>query len=91
MLNTTRIITSNQCTNNEGGYHEIHEINFLNTKEHVLETVQSIIELNRKWTDSDCPLVDIQIECVNPKTVEFLEQNLHYDPMIKVYYALLMD
>jgi len=73
MANSISVITSNELLTKDGGYHEIHKISFLSSPEHALATVKSIIENNIKFTDYNCPLVGVDIECSNFNTCELIQ------------------
>lgn len=73
MANSIFVTTSNELFTKDGGYHEIHEINFLSSPEHALATVKSIIDNNIKFTDYNCPLIGVDIECSNFNTCEFIQ------------------
>lgn len=70
-MNTVEIMTSNTLRENNvetGGYNETHKITCLSSKEHLIETVQNIVSLNKKYGYGD--LDDI---------VVIFEHNQFYD------------
>lgn len=73
-------IKMNIATYNEskdgGGFHELHDIRFLSSPEHAVETVQSIINLNIKYSDEDCPLTGIEIACGSAAAVRLMNEKL---------------
>jgi len=71
------VTTSNQNMINDGGYHEIHDIYYLNSPEHALETVKYIIDLNIKFTPNDFPLTTVRIECQDKETYKVI--NSYYN------------
>ena len=70
-----KITTANSLyRNNEcvGGYNEVHKINSLQNVEHVVATVQSIIDNNKKF-DTDTKLETITIT-INKKKKELAKK-----------------
>jgi hypothetical protein len=74
MANNIKVTTVNQGLNNNGGYHELHDIKYLNSPKHALEIVKSIIDLNIQFADKDCPIVNVYIECEDIETYEFIKE-----------------
>ena len=46
-------------------YHEIHEINNLSNVDHIIATVESVIQNNLKFKNDDTVLSDVFISCSN--------------------------
>lgn len=44
-------------------YHEIHEINRLSSVEHIIATVDSVIQNNLKYKNDDTVLTDVFVSC----------------------------
>ena len=55
---------NNQCI---GGYHEIHEVNYLQNVEHVIATINSIIKNNLMY---GC----VEVLCENTATQIYIEE-----------------
>jgi K+/H+ antiporter YhaU regulatory subunit KhtT len=43
-----------------GGFHEIHEANYLSSPGHAVETVRSIIKLNKLYSDTQLQRVKVE-------------------------------
>ena len=62
------IITSNSLMRDGEyvkAYHEIHEINHLSNIDHVIATVESVIQNNLKYKNDDTVLTDVYVSCTN--------------------------
>ena len=62
------IITSNSLMRDGEyvkAYHEIHEINHLSNIDHVIATVESMIQNNLKYKNDDTVLTDVYVSCTN--------------------------
>lgn len=70
------ITTSNELITKDGGYHEIHNIKFLNSPEHALSTILNVIENNQRYTDENCPLDSVDIRCTDIATYKMLDEML---------------
>ena len=92
MSNNITVITSN-TNSKDGGYHEIHEIKYLNSPRHALETVKNILDLNLCYGDKEYPIVAMEIKCTEIETYNFIKEYYnHYnglDDDIKVYVELI--
>lgn len=91
MANNITIITSN-TNNKDGGYHEIHEIKYLNSPQHALETVKNILDLNILYGDKEYPIVAVEIKCNELETYNFIKEYYNYDKSeddIEVYVELI--
>lgn len=53
-----------------GGYHELHDIRYLSSAEHLIATVKSIIENNLLYGCSDTVLESVEVRCDNEMVVE---------------------
>ena len=86
MANNLMVITSNELKTKDGGFHEIHEIKFLSSPEHALETVKNIIDCNIQFTESNCPLVSVDIQCEDWQTYRCIKEFYNkYSDDIDIY------
>jgi len=83
MINHMKVITTNELITKDGGYHEIHDIKYLNSPEHALVTVINIIENNMKFTDVNCPLVGVDVSCKNYDTYILISN--HFEDMKDIW------
>lgn len=69
-----------------GGYHEIHDISFLQSAEHTIATIESVIKNNQLYGCNDCSLESVIVYCDNDSAVH--EINKYYeqhDARVKVF------
>ena len=59
-----------------GGYHEIHEINFLSNTKHLIATIDSIIKNNLEYGCNDTVLEDVSIQCDDEQSVNYINNNI---------------
>lgn len=86
------IITDNATYNSLrsmviGGYHEIHEIHYLSSIEHLLATIDSIIENNLTYSGLESELVSVTVETDDKKA--FSAVSSHYEHPDNQYCNLL--
>lgn len=90
-----RIMTCNaKYENGEvvGGYHEIHEVKYINGAKHIIATIESIIANNLLYKNDLTVLEAVNVECtkslVNPLSNYFTG----YSPAgVKIYVSELME
>lgn len=88
-MKVVEILTSNAIYVDEkcvGGYHEIHQINNLQSTQHLIATVDSIIKNNLLYSCKDTILEDVRILCDDSSVVD--KVNEHYNGMcsnVKIY------
>lgn len=58
-----KVITNNPSKNNNGGYHEIHDIKYLSSPQHAFVTIENIITNNKAFGDNDCELTGVDVYC----------------------------
>lgn len=76
---TVEIMTCNSSYQNgecDGGYHEIHTIKYLQSVDHIIATIDSIIKNNLLYGCKDTILEEIVVSCDNERIVE--EINNYY-------------
>lgn len=59
-----------------GGYHEIHNINFLQNVSHLIATIDSIVKNNLMYGCDDTVLENVSVYCSDQNVVD--EINEHY-------------
>ena len=79
-MKKVEIFTSNSAYENGvcvGGYHEIHKINYLRNAQHLIATVESIVNNNLMYGCDDTILEDITVSCDDQKVID--EINEHFN------------
>ena len=79
-----QIITCNSLYQNDkylSGYHEIHEIDNLQNKEHIIGTVQSIVLLNMLYKPDNSILDNIIISGDNNDIIQEVVQFYNENPI----------
>lgn len=59
-----------------GGYHEIHEIKYLQNINHLIATIDSIVKNNLLFGCDDTVLKSVSVSCSNQSVVDVI--NEHY-------------
>lgn len=75
------ITTYNESAKYYGaGYHELHDISYLSSPEHAIETIKSIINLNLKYSvNTDCTLKNVYIECGDSSVEELFHNTFDHN------------
>lgn len=79
-MKNIEIMTCNSMYRNGecvGGYHETHKINYLQNMQHLIATIDSIIENNLLYGCEDTVLEEICVSCRDQKMEE--EINKYYN------------
>ena len=79
-MKNVEIFTSNSAYENGvcvGGYHEIHKINYLRNTQHLIATIESIVNNNLMYGCDDTVLEDVMVSCDDQKVVN--EANKHFN------------
>lgn len=72
MVSRVFILTVNVNDTDDGGFHEIHDIQNLSSHEHLLSTVTRIVRDNLKFGDPDYPLSMVTVRCGCRDVVAYL-------------------
>ena len=75
-----------------GGFHEKHEINHLSSANHLIDTINAIIQINQVHTSPESVLEALDIECDDQKIVQDIEAYKTWFfryPNIKIYLRVL--
>ena len=78
-MKNVEIFTSNSAYENGvcvGGYHEIHKINYLRNTQHLIATIESIVNNNLMYGCDNTVLEDVTVSCDNQKVID--EINKHF-------------
>lgn len=72
-----------------GGYHEIHEVNYLQNVEHAIATIDSVIKNNLMYGCIDTVLESVEVLCENIATQIYIEEyfKTHFCK-VKVYISV---
>lgn len=76
---SAEIMTCNSMYNDGecvGGYHEIHEIKYLQNVNHLIATIDSIVKNNFLFGCDDTVLESVSVSCSNQSVVDVI--NEHY-------------
>lgn len=79
-MKNVEIFTSNSMYENGkcvGGYHEIHNINYLQNTQHLIATIESIIKNNLLYGCDDTVLEDIIVSCDDSKVISEVDKYFH--------------
>lgn len=71
IITANSMYKNNQCI---GGYHEIHEVNYLQNVEYVIATINSIIKNNLMYGCVDTVLESVEVLCENTATQIYIEE-----------------
>ena len=78
-MKNTEIITCNSMYQDGeciGGFHEIHNINFLQNVPHLIATIDSIVKNNLLYGCDNTVLESVSVSCSDPSVVDKI--NEHY-------------
>lgn len=61
------------------GYHEMHEIHNISNADHIIATIESVIENNIKFKNDDTVLTDVFISCtdedIEKQVIKYFKEN----------------
>lgn len=90
-----RIITCNtkyKDGETVGGYHEIHEVKYIDSARHIIATIESVIANNLLYKNDLTVLEAVNIECTEMLVQPLTEYYANYSPAgVKIYVSVLPE
>ncbi len=78
MVGRVYILTTNTNDKDDGGYHEIHDIECLSSLTHLIAVVTRVIDDNKNFGDPEYPLRCVTVRCQKKDSADHINRSFPY-------------